>query len=470
MSAVLEQVRPALSGLTTRGRSFLSAGAACAVCAIVLGQEDLFRVAVLLAALPLGCAVMLGRARHRLGLTRTVSPQRVSAGTPVRVRLELHNLSRAGTRVLLAEDRVPYVLGAPPRFVLDRLPAGQQAAVTYSLRSETRGRYPIGPLRLRLADPLGLCELTRSFTATDPVIVVPRLWPLTAVTGGGLWAGAGESLARAAAVSGEDDIATREYRVGDDLRRVHWRSTARRGELMVRREEQPRQLRATVLLDAREDAHAGEGAASSFEWAVSAAASAAVHFAQQGYGVRTLLDERPATWTSPHRGESMNVLLEQMAVIEPTGSRAFADAVAQLRRGGGDGVVVAVLGEADEETATTLARLGREGLSGLCLLLRTHEWAGSQHGRRAGSDERRERVAVLLRQGDWRVAEAGPADTPSQAWDRALGRAPVVAPVRSPAPAGPDLMTGSVPGLGVVPGAVRGASHGPAPVHVDGGH
>ena len=188
------------------------------------GQTDLLRVAILLAALPLGCAVMLTRARHRLGLTRTVHPARVTAGESVRVRLELHNLARVGTRVLLAEDRVPYVLGAPPRFVLDRLPGGQQAAVTYSLRSEMRGRYPVGPLRLRVADPFGMCELTRSFTATDPVVVIPRLWPLSSVTGGGLWAGAGESTTRAAAVSGEDDIATREYRNGDDLRRVHWLS------------------------------------------------------------------------------------------------------------------------------------------------------------------------------------------------------------------------------------------------------
>ena len=158
MTAVLAQIRPALSGLTTPGRSFISAGIASAICAVLLGQEDLLRVAVLLVALPLGCAAMLTRARYRIGLTRTVTPVRVSAGSPLRVRLELQNLARLTTRVLLAEDRVPYALGAPPRFVLDRMPGGQQAAVTYSLRAEVRGRYPIGPLRLRVADPFGMCN------------------------------------------------------------------------------------------------------------------------------------------------------------------------------------------------------------------------------------------------------------------------------------------------------------------------
>ena len=86
MPPALAQLRPALSGLTTRGRSFISAGLAAAICAVLLGQEDLLRVAVLLAALPLGCAVMLTRARYRIGLTRTVTPSRVSVGAPLRVR------------------------------------------------------------------------------------------------------------------------------------------------------------------------------------------------------------------------------------------------------------------------------------------------------------------------------------------------------------------------------------------------
>jgi uncharacterized protein (DUF58 family) len=423
MTSALAQIRPALSGLTTRGRSFISAGFASAICAVLLGQEDLLRVAVLLVVLPLGCAAMLSRARYRVGLTRTVSPVRVSAGAPLRVRLELQNLSRLTTRVLLAEDRVPYALGAPPRFVLDRMPGGQQAAVTYSLRAEVRGRYPIGPLKLRVADPFGMCELTRSFTALDHVMVVPQLWPLVALPGGGTWGGAGDSLARAAAVSGEDDIAIREYRDGDDLRRVHWRSTAKRGELMVRREEQPRQMRATVLLDTRGRGHRGDGPASSFEWAVSAAASVAVHFAEAKHGVRMILDGRPAGWSNPHSGEAAGEMLDRMAVVDLGSEDALEAGISLIRRTGGDGVVVAVLGEIDEAAAKQLAHLGQDRTPGLVMLLRTMEWSARAHRVAAGMDTSRLRAISILRNAGWVVAEAGAAQTVTEVWNELTGLA-----------------------------------------------
>jgi uncharacterized protein (DUF58 family) len=423
--AALAQIRPALSGLTTRGRSFISAGLAAAICAVLLGQEDLLRVAVLLAALPLGCAVMLTRARYRIGLTRKVTPARVSAGSPLRVRLELQNLARLTTRVLLAEDRVPYALGAPPRFVLDRMPGGQQAAVTYSLRAEVRGRYPIGPLRLRVADPFGMCELTRSFTALDHVIVVPQVWPLTAITGGGIWGGAGDSLARAAAVSGEDDIATREYREGDDLRRVHWRSTAKRGELMVRREEQPRQMRATVLLDTRARGHRGDGPASSFEWAVSAAASVAVHFSGLKHGVRMVLDGRPSTWSNPHSGEAAGELLDRMALVDFGEDDALTAGISLIQRTGGDGIVVAVLGEIEESQAKQLAQLGQDGRPGIAILIRTEDWSGraTRVGQGNSAAENRKRDVSILREAGWAVAEAGLGHSLTPIWNEASGLA-----------------------------------------------
>ncbi|MDQ1288949.1 MAG: hypothetical protein QG622_2515 [Actinomycetota bacterium] len=416
----LTWVRLGLSGLTTRGRSFAAAGAAAALCALVLGQRDLLRIAVLLLALPFGCAAVLARSRFQIALTRTVDPPRVVAGTAARVRLELKNVTHLRTQVLLAEDHLPYTLGAPPRFVLARLPAGQRAAVTYSVTSPVRGRYPIGPLRLRIADPFGMCEVTRSFTGTDPLVVVPRIWPLGPVDAGGLWAGTGESQARNAAASGEDDIATREYRHGDDLRRVHWRSTAKRGELMVRRDEQPRQMRATILLDTRVEGHRGEGPASSFEWAVSAAASVAVALAGQRYGVRLLVDDRPDGWTAPHQADGGGQLLDRCALIEAGGARNLPGAVDALARTGGDGLVVAVLGEIDTGVATSLARLGRRGARGVALLLRTTSWESLPGLRRTELDDERTHAATVLASGGWSVAECSPGETPADAWARAL--------------------------------------------------
>jgi len=117
-------LRAALGGLTTRGRSFLAAGVAAAVCAYVLGQGDLLRVGLLLAVLPLVCVTVLYRTRYRVAGTRRLSPSRVPAGSEARVHLRMDNVSRMPTGLLMLQDRVPYVLGPRPRFVLDRVETG----------------------------------------------------------------------------------------------------------------------------------------------------------------------------------------------------------------------------------------------------------------------------------------------------------------------------------------------------------
>ena len=114
-------MRQALRGLTTRGRSFLAAAAAAGLSALVLGERDLLRVAVLLATLPLLAAAYVGQTRYRLSCTRTVEPGRVPVGSPARVMLRLSNLSRLPTGTLLLEDRLPYALGSRPRSLVRTL-------------------------------------------------------------------------------------------------------------------------------------------------------------------------------------------------------------------------------------------------------------------------------------------------------------------------------------------------------------
>lgn len=318
-------MRAALSGLTTRGRSFLAAGVAAAVCAYVLGQSDLLRVGLLLAVLPLLCVAVLYRTRYRVAGSRRLSPSRVPAGSEARVQLRMDNVTRMPTGLLMLQDHVPYVLGPRPRFVLDRVEPGGRREVSYRVRSDLRGRYPLGPLQLRLSDPFGMCELTRSFSAYDTLTVVPRTEPLPPVRLGGEASGYGEGRQRSLSLAGEDDVIPRGYRHGDDLRRVHWRSTARYGELMVRREEQPQRARCTVLLDTRRSAYQGAGPDSAFEWAVSGAASALVHLLERGFAVRLLTDtgnSMPGESADGFAGatqesaDSAGLMMDTLAVVE----------------------------------------------------------------------------------------------------------------------------------------------------------
>ena len=280
------ELRSALSGLTTRGRSFAAAGSSCGLAGLVLGERDLVRIGVLLIALPLAAVLSVVRSRYRLSCTRTVEPARLAAGDSTTVTVRVRNLSRLPTSVLLVEDQLPRELGTAPRFVLDRVPTEQQRSVAYRVRTRTRGIWRVGPLSVRLADPFGFCELVRSFTASDQLVVTPAIAPLPPAGSGGDWSRGGEGLAAALSLGGEDDVGTRPYRDGDDLRRVHWRTTARTGELSVRQEGLPLQARATLLLDTRVPPAGDERLpVPPSEWAVSAIASVAVALARRGFAL-----------------------------------------------------------------------------------------------------------------------------------------------------------------------------------------
>src|SRR5262249_52492447 len=146
--------------------------------ALVLGEKDLLRVAILLTVLPLLAAAYVGRTRYRLACGRSLEPHRAQVGANARVVLRLQNLSRLPTGTMLLEDRLPYALGSRPRLVLERLGTHQASSVAYTVRADVRGRYEVGPLVVRLTDPFGLCELVRAFPSVDRLTVVPQVLPL----------------------------------------------------------------------------------------------------------------------------------------------------------------------------------------------------------------------------------------------------------------------------------------------------
>jgi len=419
-------MREALSSLTTRGRAFLAAGLTIAICAFALGFDALLRVGVLAVALPLLTAWAVGRARYRLVATRSVSPTRVSAGQPAIVSLELANDGSMPMGLLLLEDHVPYVLGTRARFLVDRAGPRWQRTVSYTVRSELRGRYEIGPLSIRVSDPFGLIELVRSFSSTTSVIVTPQVHMLRPIKVTGAWTGSGENRPRAFAVGNAEDVTVREYRQGDDLRRVHWPSSAKVGELMVRQEEQPWQSRATVLLDSRGLAHRGSGPASSLEWAISAAASVAVHLAHVGFAVR-LVTDRPGADAHAWHDRSMSAvgqagpILDELAVISDSTCTTLSDAVDAVT--GQGGLVIAVLGRLGGSDLSDLSRLSPEGGKVLGIVLDTDLWgppASRPLGRSTtpATDRNAASVAAMLGTHGWYATTAGPQEAPDAVWQR----------------------------------------------------
>jgi uncharacterized protein (DUF58 family) len=240
--------------------------------------------------------------------------------------------------------------------------------------------------------------------------------PLPGIMLGGAWTGSGDNRPRSFATGSAEDVTVREYRRGDDLRRVHWRSSARVGELMVRREEQPWQSRATVFLDNRLVSHRGQGVASSLEAAVSTAASVAVHLAQRGYAVRlvTAAGEEPGTaWHSRNAAVNTAPLLEALAVVQIEQSPRLD--TSWLAEAGQGGLLVAVLGQVSDHDAPLLKRMQHHASTTAAIALDVDQWA--PHLPRSSSGT----TAGALAAHGWRAVTLTPRDHLEVVWQE-LGR------------------------------------------------
>jgi uncharacterized protein (DUF58 family) len=423
--------RRVLSSLTPRGHCLVCGGATGLVLGILLGERPLVQLAVFVLALPLLSALLVLRERFRVSARRTVTPARLPRGETADVLLDVTNAdSRPGGLWVLTEQ-LPADLARPPRFVVDRLAAGTTEALQYRVHGHRRGRHVLGPLRLRLVDPFGLVERSAVGADTVPLLVVPRVRELGPAGPAGGHGGGGEGARRTIAVQGEDDVSTREYRHGDDLRKVHWRATARTGELMVRLEERPWRAQATLFLDTRSRAHlvvpahlpgpvagpAGDDRPppDSLEWLVEAAASIGTTLAHRGAVLRAITDAGELLPASGRGGLSPETLLDRLATVGPSRLADLVPGVEQLRRAAGEGPVVCLLGTVGPDDVAGLVRSRSGPTRDAAILADIESWAdaGLTRGRRglpAASRgvlaRQRDEAVALLRAAGWRVAVA----------------------------------------------------------------
>lgn len=358
-----------LRALTPRGKGLVAVGVLLALMALVWGQRDLLSVAILLIVLPIVAGLLVARKEPPLGIERVVTPAHVTVGSVAEVQLAVSNRARRRLGTMLLTDELPPELGAPVRRVLADLPAAQARLTAYPVCPTARGRFDLGPLRATTIDPFGLVKATRVYRDTASVLVVPRVDPLV---DGALRAdhwGRGEGAAATLAARGDEDVIPREYRQGDDLRRIHWRASARADDLMVRREETPWTRRATVLVDLRASCHAGTGPASSLEVALSAAASVAVHLLRRGWSVRLVSTDGRVLMPTNSGAEGEGALLTTLALVRPWPGSELSLA------GAGDGLVVAVVSSERAVAEALGGRLARApGQSGIALVLDSAAW------------------------------------------------------------------------------------------------
>lgn len=307
------------------------------------------RVFGLLELFVIGCAALLVVAmamvyvavrRLQIQVSRHLSPPRVHAGNPCRVDLLLRNRSRLRSPVVRLRDDVSGTQGVELLVAPMRTGAGTQAV--YRLPTERRGVIGIGPLRLTVGDPFGMARITTTGDRRVSLIVYPRIHGVAPVS-----RATGSDLERETvhhhhvAPAGDEFYALREYAQGDDLRRVHWPSSARHDELMVRQDEVPWHGRLSVLLDTRNATPAAV-----FEDMVSAAASVAVANLRRGDQVRLIttggLD---VPWgTGPHQADRV---LEALATVGQS-DHIVGEALERLTASTGGGALVAFTSDSGE--------------------------------------------------------------------------------------------------------------------------
>lgn len=318
--------------------------------AFLFGLRELYGVGIGAFAIVVVSRLWVDARRCDLQIHRAVHPNRVPAGQEARVELAVRNQGSRSSPAVEARD--PFDGGRRwARFSIAPLRPNEVRRGSYRLPSTRRGVYHLGPLELSLADPLGLARRTRT-TAADTTLTVHPYWePVTILATSSHRDDDRRSPHPSIGKGGNEFYALREYVPGDDLRHVHWPSTARQGDLVIRQPENLRRGRLTIASDLRAGIHDD----TTLESSLSAAASLAMSALGEGLQVRVVTT---AGWDSGHgqgrlHGPAILDGLAAAALHPPrTGISPFRVA------GRSDPVIVVTTDRATGEDLESAIRLG----------------------------------------------------------------------------------------------------------------
>lgn len=310
-------------------RALSLCGAALLLFAVASNSQAgwVFVLAAALFGVAFAGALLPGRAIRRLEVSRRV-PEVCRVGDRIRVMLVLSNPSNSSRHLI---EGIDDFLGRTP-FLVEALSAKDAATVGYEITPVRRGIYEGGEALVSSGVPFGVRRAKRKLFVTSSIVVHPR-W--VRIANFPLLESAStphEIVHERRRGTGVEFYGIREYRSGDSLRHVHWRSSARTGRLYVREFEEQYASRLGILLDAEEKI--GVEPNTTFEDAVACAASLAIYALEAGHPVQIFADSRGATQHlfEPSRRDA----LDWLAGLEADGRRGLvriaADMAAEVQR------------------------------------------------------------------------------------------------------------------------------------------
>lgn len=285
----------------------------------------------------------------QLEVARDIQPDRVSRDGDALAYFSITNTGSLAVPATVAEQRFGDL---DVRVVLPRLRRHQQVVRTLRLPTDRRGIFAIGPLEARRADPFRIVQRVWSYGGNDELWVYPRVLPLRSLAPGLSRPQEGPTLDTAP----QGSITfhrIREYVQGDDLRMIHWKSTARTGTLMVRHNIDTSQPFSVVVVNVEPGVHT----AASFEVAMDAAASAVVACGHDRAPVQLRLTSGER-FGGPTARESQP-LLDALTALEPSAGRGLQSELLALQREKGGTSVVVVTGTVDNTVVALAGRLRR---------------------------------------------------------------------------------------------------------------
>lgn len=283
-----------------------------------------------------------------LAINRKATPSRLRVGTPARVDLLLRNQARRRTPVLNVRDHVQDSSGVS--LVLAPVRAGRTAEVAYRLPTKQRGALTVGPLEMRIGDPLGLTSTSIGASDQITLVVHAQLIDLGILHASASSDPTAENQpTRSLATGGDEFFALRPYVVGDELRRVHWPASARTGELVVRQEERPRTARVTIVFDQQQRSYSPEG----FERAVTVALSA-LYAGWRGDDALRFLTTASATFADIRSRAELDTIDEQFATLQSTPAASLVHTLDHAMRMGRGGTLIVVTGTRTSDVQATL--------------------------------------------------------------------------------------------------------------------
>jgi uncharacterized protein (DUF58 family) len=344
--------------LTRRGWSLLGAAMGLVVGSFLLGALEMLVLGIAAFLLVVAVALWLRfQTPPELAVSRRVRPDRLHVGSEGRIDLLVENLGGRPTPLLAATDWFDEGRRAA-RFLVPPLAPGGTARAAYRIPTRRRGRYRVGPLAVSVTDPFGLARRSEPSAGEVDLVVRPRVHEIVApVAVGSRISAEHEATSARAVVSdlGDEFVTLRDYQVGDDLRRVHWRSTARTGELMIRQDEARWRSRAAVVLDVTSGAHDAE----SFEVAVEAAASVTARLVRLRRRVEVVTSAGEVLGTG---GDPRRDVIDTLATVGPDERDRLPAVLENLRAHRRVDLVVAILGRVSPDTLHALAALAGIGV------------------------------------------------------------------------------------------------------------